>query len=149
MMLALSGFLTPALALAADSPDLLDLGKTERFNLDMVIRSIPASASGYTLRQNELARRSWKHSLIPMVAAQGLDVASSYGMRELNPMLAGSDERFGAKAATIKAGTTAAVAGIEYLIVKKWPGAARTFAKLNWGSSLLTGAFAAHNFAIR
>ncbi len=95
------------------------------------------------------AIQSWKRSLLPLVATQGLDVVSSYGMRELNPMLAGPDGRFGAKAAAIKAGTTAAVVGVEYLIVKKWPGAARMFSKLNWGSSALTGAIAAHNFAIK
>ncbi len=70
-------------------------------------------------------------------------------MRELNPMLAGPDGRFGAKATSIKIGTAAAVVGVEYLIVKKWPSSARTFSKLNWASSFLTGAFAAHNYAIR
>lgn len=84
-----------------------------------------------------------------MLAAQGLDIASSYGMRELNPLLAGPDGRFGAKATGIKVGTAAAVVGIEWLIVKKWPGAARAFSKLNWGSAALTGAVAAHNYSIK
>ncbi len=34
------------------------------------------------------ATRSWKISLIPLVASQGLDASSSWGMRELNPVLA-------------------------------------------------------------
>ena len=57
--------------------------------------------------------------------------------------------RFGPKAATIKLGTTAAVIGIEYLIVKKWPSAARALTRLNWGSSALTAGFAVHNYALR
>jgi hypothetical protein len=84
-----------------------------------------------------------------LAASQALDITSSYGMRELNPMLAGPDGRFGTKAMTIKIGTAAAAVGVEYLIVKKWPSAARTLAKLNWASSLLTGSFAVHNYAIK
>src|SRR4051794_31017389 len=71
--------------------------------------------------------RNWKISLIPMIASQALDVSSSYGMRELNPLLANTHGQFGAKAAGIKLGTTAALLGVEYLIVKAHPGSARIF----------------------
>ena len=74
---------------------------------------------------------------------------SSYGMREMNPMLAGSDGRFGAKGAGIKLGATAGLLGVEYLIVRKYPRAARVFTKVNWSVSIVTTGFAAHNFAIR
>jgi hypothetical protein len=84
-----------------------------------------------------------------LAVSQALDITSSYGMRELNPMLAGSDGRFGAKATTLKMGTAAAAVGVEYLIVKKWPSSARALAKLNWASSVLTGSFAVHNYAIK
>jgi hypothetical protein len=145
-MIVLSSFLSFA---KAESAALPAFGRAELFSAEKVARGIPAANSEYVAERNAMAIRSWKTSLIPMVAAQGLDVASSYGMRELNPLLAGSDGRFGGKAAGIKVGTTAAVVGIEYLIVKKWPGAARMFSKLNWGSSVLTGAIAAHNFSIK
>lgn len=95
------------------------------------------------------AIRAWKRSLVPVVVSQSLDIASSYGMRELNPLLAGPDGRFGAKATTIKIGAAAAVVGLEYLIVRKWPNTGRVFSKLNWGSAVLTGSFAAHNYRIR
>lgn len=100
----------------------------------------PRDAEGY---------RAWKRSLIPVAVSQSLDVASSYGMRELNPMLAGSDGRFGMRAVAIKGGAMAGIVGIEYLIVKKWPGSARVLSKLNWSSSILTTTFAVHNFAIK
>lgn len=93
--------------------------------------------------------RSWKISLAPLVASQALDVASSYGMRELNPVLAGEDGRFGAKAAAMKLGLTGALMGVEYLIVKAHPGAAKVFTKINWSGAALTTGFAAHNFAIK
>ena len=137
-------------AMFAESAAAPAFGRAELFNVDTLVRNTPRETTqGYVSEQQMAAIRSWKRSLLPLVATQGMDVASSYGMRELNPLLAGADGRFGAKAATIKAGTTAAVVGVEYLIVKKWPGAARMFSKLNWGSSALTGAIAAHNFAIK
>ena len=126
------------------------------FALDSSIDpSITRPAAGVELRpaysseQNARARRAWKRSLIAVTASQGLDVASSYGMRELNPLLASPDGRFGAKAASIKFGVTAAVVALEYVIVKKYPAAARVFHKLNWSSAALTSGIAAHNFAIR
>jgi hypothetical protein len=108
-------------------------------------RTIPA----YSEIRKAAALRSWKRSLIPLAVSQTLDITSSYGMRELNPLLAGPDGRFGPKATTIKIGTAAAAIGVEYLIVKKWPSSARTLAKLNLASSILTGTFAVHNYAIK
>lgn len=92
---------------------------------------------------------SWKWSLAPLVASQTLDIASSYGMRELNPVLAGPRGQFGGQAAMVKIGVTGAFIGIEYLIVKAHPKAARFFTKINWSGAVLTTSFAAHNFAIR
>lgn len=93
--------------------------------------------------------RNWKYSLVPVIASQAMDVASSYGMRELNPFLGSADGRFGAKAAGIKFGITAAALGTEYWIVRKHPRAARPLTKLNWSAAIVTAGFAAHNFAIR
>lgn len=107
------------------------------------------SSVAYIQKHDEAAVRAWKRSLIPLVATQSLDIASSYGMREVNPLLAGPDGQFGSKAVAIKVGTTAAIIGVEYLIVKKWPSSGRILSKVNWGTSVLTGAIAAHNFAIK
>ncbi len=115
----------------------------------------PAYAAVQPLRSeaeraaNRAAYRAWKRSLIPLAVSQGLDIASSYGMRELNPGLAGADGRFGMKAVAIKGGATAAIVGVEYLLAKKYPKAARVLSKLNWSSSVLTSAFAVHNFMIK
>ncbi len=95
------------------------------------------------------AYRQWKISLAPVAASQALDVASSYGMRELNPVLAGSDGRFGPRATGIKLGATAGLLGVEYLLVRKFPGSARVLSKINWSASILTTGFAIHNFSIR
>jgi hypothetical protein len=98
---------------------------------------------------DQTSMRRWKMSVVPVFASQALDVTSSYGMRELNPMLASSDGSFGAKGAGIKLGSTAAIVGIEYLLARNHPRAARIFTKINWSVSIVTAGFAAHNFAIR
>jgi hypothetical protein len=92
---------------------------------------------------------SWKWSLAPLAASQALDITSSYGMRELNPLLAGSRGQFGIQSAVLKVGATAGLIGIEYLIVKAHPASARIFTKVNWAATALTTGFAVHNFSIR
>jgi len=57
---------------------------------------------------------SWKISLAPLVASQALDITSSYGMSELNPLLAGPQGQFGAQSAVLKLGVTAGLIGVEY-----------------------------------
>jgi len=109
----------------------------------LTVESAARRAAGQT------AISRWKLSLAPVFASQAFDAASSYGMREMNPMLAGSDGRFGAKGARIKLGATAGLLGVEYLMVRKYPRAARVFTNINWSLSIVTTGFAAHNFAIR
>ncbi len=91
----------------------------------------------------------WKLSLVPLAASQVLDSSSSWGMRELNPVLAGPDGRFGARSATVKLSVVGAFVGIQYLIVKKYPHSARAFEKINWAGAALTSSFAVHNYMIR
>ncbi|HTB15134.1 MAG TPA: hypothetical protein VK752_26365 [Bryobacteraceae bacterium] len=102
---------------------------------------------------DEMARaaglRSWKISIAPLVTSQTLDAASSYGMRELNPLLASSNGGFEMKAAAIKLGATGVLVGVEYLVVRKYPRSARAISKLNWTTGIITTGFAVHNFAIR
>ena len=95
------------------------------------------------------AMKAWKISLVPLVSSQALDAASSYGMRELNPLLASSNGGFEGKAASIKLGATAAIVGVEYLIIRKYPRSTRVISKLNWTSGIVTTGFAVHNFAIK
>jgi hypothetical protein len=114
-------------ARAADLPSLGDTGLKAR-------RPLPAS---------------WKWSLAPVLASQALDASSSYGMRELNPALSGSDGRFGMQATSIKLGVTGALLGVEYLVARAHPGAAGWFTKLNWATGAVTFGFAVHNYSIR
>lgn len=112
-------------------------------SLPMATESVDAAAA----RQS--AMRHWEISLAPLVASQALDVSSSWGMRELNPILAQPNGGFGAKSAVLKLGVVGAFVGVEYMFAKKSPRAARLFEKLNWSGAALTSAFAIHNYAIK
>ena len=78
-----------------------------------------------------------------------MDVASSYNRLEVNPMLAGPNGRFGAKGVAVKVGVSGAILGAEYLVIRRYPGSSRIFAKLNWAAGFITIGVSAHNFAIR
>jgi len=113
---------------------------------DMTLPAAPAFSRAAPV---DSGRNAWRRSLLPLVASQALDAGSSWGMRELNPVLANSNGRFGAQATAVKFGAVGAFIGIEYLLVKKYPRTAHVFAKLNWAGAVVTTGFAAHNFAIR
>ena len=95
------------------------------------------------------ASRAWKRSLIPLLASQSLDAASSYGYRELNPVLADADGRFGVKSTTLKFAVVGVVIGVEYLVARKCPRMADLLSKLNWSGSVVTTGFAVHNYMLR
>ena len=124
---------TAIAACAADAPDTV---------LPPARQSVEQSVRHSTIK-------AWEISLVPLVSSQALDAASSYGMRELNPLLASSNGGFERKAASIKLGAAAAIVGVEYLIVRKYPRSTRVISKLNWTSGIVTTGFAVHNFAIK
>jgi hypothetical protein len=96
---------------------------------------LPAAHESLDEAARAAGLRPWKISVAPLVASQALDAASSYGMRELNPLLASSNGGFEMKAAAIKLGVTGVLIGVEYLIVRT--------------TGIVTTGFAVHNFAIR
>jgi hypothetical protein len=93
-------------------------------------------------------RRQWAISLAPLFASEALDAASSYGMRELNPLLAGSNGGFGMKATAIKFGVVGALAGAEYFVVRKHPASAKLFTIVNWVAAGATTGLAVHNYGL-
>lgn len=90
----------------------------------------------------------WKFSIAPLVASQSLDATSSYGMRELNPLLAGPDGTFGMRASAIKFGVMGGLLGVEYLVVRKFPRSAKFFTIVNWTAAGATTGLAIHNYRL-
>ncbi len=93
-------------------------------------------------------KKQWIVSLAPLAASQSLDTVSSFGRRELNPLLASPNGGFGMKAAGIKFGVTGVLAGVEYILVKKYPRSAKFFTIVNWTAAGATSALAVHNFQL-
>jgi hypothetical protein len=93
-------------------------------------------------------RKRWAISLAPLLASESLDAASSYGLREMNPLLAQPDGRFGMKAAGVKFGVIGGLIGVEYLLVKKFPRSAKFFTVINWTTAGATTGLAIHNYSL-
>jgi hypothetical protein len=93
-------------------------------------------------------QKKWAISLAPLVASEALDAASSYGLRELNPVLAQPDGRFGMKAAGVKFGVIGGLIGVEYLLLRKYPRSAKFFTVINWTTAGATTGLAIHNYTL-
>ena len=103
---------------------------------------------GQSSASNAKWHRQWAISLAPLFASQALDAASSYGMLELNPLLASPNGSFGMKATTIKFGVVGALAATEYFVVRKYPRSAKVFTIVNWTAAGATSALAIHNYSL-
>jgi len=89
--------------------------------------------------------RLWKASIAILAASAVADAASSWNKRELNPMLAGRDRRFGARGLAIKSLITGGAIGGQLLLVRSNRSAAKPAAIANFGMSGLFTAAAIHN----
>ena len=106
-----------------------------------VILGVPAVPPGKTM---------WKASLASLAVANVMDVHSSWGKHELNPVLAGPNAQFGGKGALIKLGLQGSLMGLEYLITRGHPSKKvyRVLSVVNFGAAGATAAVAAHNYTI-
>lgn len=93
-------------------------------------------------------RTRWLVSVGPLVAAQSLDAASSYGLREMNPLLASPDGRFGMKATALKFGVIGGLVGAEALLVRKFPRSAKFFTVVNYSTAGVTTGLAVYNYRL-
>jgi hypothetical protein len=89
------------------------------------------------------AKRLWKWSLAAVAAGNTADVMTSVGRHELNPVLGVG--QFGPRATGTKVGISAAVVGLQYVLVRRRPEAARKLAFVNFGLAAATGGAAAYN----
>lgn len=95
-------------------------------------------------------RALWKASLATLAVTHALDIQSSWGKRELNPVLAGPSGTFGAHGAFIKLGIQGGLIGMEYLITRGHPTRKvyRAFAMMNFAAAAVTTGVAFHNYTI-
>jgi hypothetical protein len=99
--------------------------------------------------QERPSKRLYVASLIAFNAANVLDVTSSYGKRELNPALSGSNGTFGIGSLGVKAGLVGAVDLFEALWVRRHPERMRTTGLANFNMGAIAGGMAIHNYDVR
>jgi hypothetical protein len=93
----------------------------------------------------ESGRRLWWTSVAALGAATALDIQSSWGRREINPLLRSSDGRFGGRGVAIKIGVAGIASGLQWLVVRKHPRLETPLAGTNAGLAAMFAAAAVHN----
>src|SRR5262245_1515919 len=67
-------------------------------------------------------RTLWRVRMFSLAAANAVDVHSSWGKHETNPLLAGANGSFGSRGSLIKLGLQGSIMGLEYLLTRGHPG---------------------------
>jgi len=78
-------------------------------------------------------KKRWWASIAALAAASVLDAHSSWGRRELNPMLRGPDGRFGYNGVILKSSILGASCAFQWVLVNREPRLAGTLAGVNSG----------------
>jgi hypothetical protein len=100
-------------------------------------------------REPSRPNKMWKASLVALFAASAVDIHSSLGKRELNPLLKGADGRFSAQGIAIKAAITGGAAAAQWFLVRRNPDSAKYAAIANFGMSGMFTAAAVNNYGNR
>ena len=87
----------------------------------------------------------WKASVAVLLAATAADAGTSIGRRELNPMLAGPNDRFGMRGVAIKGLLTGGAIGMQYVFLRKGNGGSKAASIANFGMASVYTSAALHN----
>ena len=87
----------------------------------------------------------WKASVISLLTSSAMDIQSSLGRRELNPMLADSQGRFSGRGIAIKALITGGAVGAQWLMLRRHPESQKYAAIANLGMTGLFTSAVIHN----
>jgi len=88
-----------------------------------------------------------ERSQIALLGSTGIDIASSWGLQERNPIL--GTGQFGWPQTGKAIGITVGLVLAERVIVKKFPASRRVLKWVNWAGAGAHGAAAVHNWRIR
>jgi len=80
-----------------------------------------------------------------LAAASALDMHSSWGKREFNPLLRGLGGRFDTRGVAIKSSLVGTACGFEWLLLRKEPRLGNTLAGANLGLAAWMGGIAVRN----
>lgn len=138
-----TGFLSallilPAGILLGQTPSAPQFAAVDTADAHRAVTDAPSAAS----------RRLYIGSVLFAVGANALDIYSSYGKRELNPMLQGSNGTFSARSVLTKAGMVSGLEVPQILLVRHSARRMRLFAVANFAMSAALAGMSAHNFGV-
>jgi hypothetical protein len=93
-------------------------------------------------------RTLWRASLTTLAVANAVDIHSSWGKYELNPVLAGPSHRFGLDGALLKVALQGGLMGAEYMLTRGRSSTKlyRVLSFINFSAAASIGATAIHNY---
>jgi len=94
------------------------------------------------------AKRLYVGSMLSAIGTNALDIYSSYGKRELNPMLQASNGTFNSRSVLTKAGMVSALEVPQIFLMRHSARRMRLFAVANFAMSAALAGMSAHNFAV-
>jgi hypothetical protein len=97
---------------------------------------------------SERSRRMYLFSVAAFNAVNILDITSSYGKQELNPLLAGNNQRFDMSSAGKKLAMVGAIDASQIFALRRQPATRRRLAIANFVMSGILAGVVAHNYGI-
>lgn len=94
-------------------------------------------------------KKLWRISAAVLGAVTIADVQSSFGRREMNPLLQSSGGRFGSQGIAIKGAIVGATLGTQWLLMRKNPQVAGYAAGTNFAIAAATGAVVVRNHMLK
>jgi len=104
------------------------------------------SAQGHA---EEHHKKLWRVSAALLGAVTIADMQSSIGRQEANPFLASQNGQFGGRGIALKGAFVGGMVGIEWLMLRRNPQAAKYAAGANFAATALTGAVVVHNHMLK
>src|SRR3954453_2390629 len=91
----------------------------------------------------------YRSSIIALAAANAIDIGSSWGGREMTPMLRSADGTFGARGTGIKLGVLAGMISTEMWLIRKYPNSDMVSTPLNLAIAASMSRIAVNNLRNR
>jgi hypothetical protein len=91
----------------------------------------------------------WRFSAALLGAVTIADMQSSMGRQEANPFLASQNGQFSGRGMALKGAGVGAMLGVQWLMLRRNPQAAKYAIGANFAATALTGAIVVHNHMVK
>ena len=91
----------------------------------------------------------WRISAAVLGAVTIADMQSSMGRQEANPFLASQNGQFSGRGMALKGAGVGAMLGVQWLMLRRNPQAAKYAIGANFAATALTGAIVVHNHMVK